>query len=231
MRYKEWKKYYKQILDEFCFSIEKDLESARELDELLKIREKINIEILRIFIEGKDVVIFGSGPSLKRSIKKYIDFFIDKVLIAADGATSALMEFCIVPDIIVSDLDGRIFDQVKANERGSLIVIHAHGDNLELIKNNFYKFSNRVLGTTQADPSKFKNLYNFGGFTDGDRAVFLAEHFNAKNIYLIGFDFGGRIGKYSFAKKKDIDKKLKKLKWAKFFIDELNKEKQNIIYL
>ena len=39
-----------------------------------------------------------------------------------------------------------------------------------------------------------KNVYNFGGFTDGDRSVFWAEEFGAKEIILIGMDFGIHIG-------------------------------------
>ena len=75
----------------------------------------------------------------------------------------------------------------------------------------FTKFQNKI-GTTQTD--KFGKLENFGGFTDGDRCVFLAETFKPKKIILFGMDFGNKIGKYS--KKKVIDKKtkLKKLEYG-----------------
>ncbi len=231
MNYSDWEKIYKKILKDFNFSKERDIQSAQVLDEFLQIRNKINILSLRRFIETKDVVVFGSGPSLEKAVCKNMDFYMSKILISADGATSALIENCIFPDIILSDLDGKISDQVVANKKGSLIIIHAHGDNIKKIKDNFYKFGEKILGTTQSDPSQFKNLYNFGGFTDGDRAIFLANHFNAKKIYLIGFDFDGNIGKYSFAEKKDKKQKLKKLEWAKYLIDMLNKEKQNIVFL
>jgi len=231
MNYADWQNIYYKILKDFNFSKEKDIESAKILDEFLQIRNKINILSLKKFIESEEVVVFGSGPSLEKSVCENIDLYIDKILISADGATSALIENCIFPDIILSDLDGKISDQVMSNKKGSLIIIHAHGDNIEKIKDNFYKFEEKILGTTQADPSQFKNLYNFGGFTDGDRAIFLANHFNAKKIYLIGFDFDGNIGKYSFAEKKDKKQKLKKLEWAKYLIDMLNEEKQNIVFL
>jgi len=51
------------------------------------------------------------------------------------------------------------------------------------------------IGTTQLKP--FGKLHNFGGFTDGDRAVCLAEHFKAGLIILAGMDFEGEIGEYS----------------------------------
>ena len=44
------------------------------------------------------------------------------------------------------------------------------------------------IGTTQTNP--FNKIQNFGGFTDGDRGVFLASHFDAKKIILFGMDFG-----------------------------------------
>ena len=69
------------------------------------------------------------------------------------------------------------------------------------------------IGTTQTEP--FNKIQNFGGFTDGDRGVFLASHFKAKRIILFGMDFGRRIGKFSNTKKSDRDTKLKKLKIGK----------------
>ena len=93
------------------------------------------------------------------------------------------------------------------------------------------KFEGGTIGTTQIDPSDFKNLYNFGGFTDGDRAVFLASHFKAKKIFLIGFDFDGKMGKYSFSENKDIAMKIRKLKWCEELIKHLEKENNNIQFL
>jgi len=231
MNYSDWESIYKKILKDFNFSQEKDIESAKVLDEFLQIRDKINISSLAKFIEGKEVVVFGSGPSLEDMICKNVDLYVDKILISADGATSALKENCIFPDIITTDLDGRISDQIEANNNGSMLVFHAHGDNIDNIKNNFYRFKEKIIGTTQTDPTQFKNLFNFGGFTDGDRAVFLANHFNAKKIYLIGFDFDGSIGKYSFADKKDKEQKIRKLEWAKKLIDMLNNDSQNIEHI
>lgn len=232
MKYITWEVYYKQILKDFNFSKKKDIESAQVLNSLLEKRSRmINIDSVKNFMENKEIVIFGAGPSLEKSIYKYLDFFIDKILISADGATTALIKNCLLPDFIVTDLDGDISDQIYANKNGSIIVIHAHGDNIQVIKKYLSEFNNRVIGTTQTDPSMFKNLYNFGGFTDGDRSVFFAEHFKVKKIYLIGFDFHGEIGEYSFPSKKDKKQKIKKLRWCKHLIESLNKKHRNITFL
>ena len=116
------------------------------------------------------------------------------VLVAADGATTAMIEEKIVPDIIVTDLDGTIDDILAANLKGANIVVHAHGDNSDKITTITPFFTN-VLGTTQAQP--VGNVYNFGGFTDGDRAIFLSVALDASEITLAGMDFGDTVTKYS----------------------------------
>ena len=225
-----WEPFYKKILADFNFSIEKDKQSAYLLNELLQ-KKPAAINKLNDLIDGKEVYVFGAGPSLESSIIKHKNRFTKSVIVAADGATSALMKHNIVPDVVVTDLDGNMPDQQQANSEGSLIVIHAHGDNIEQIKTETPNFKGDIIGTTQTDPQFYSNLYNFGGFTDGDRAVFLANHFHAKNIWLLGFDFSDKIGNYSFAEHKNKEIKLKKLQWCKYLIDILQKDNPNIYYL
>ena len=74
------------------------------------------------------------------------------------------------------------------------------------------KLQSNIWGTTQNYFSS--ELFNFGGFTDGDRAIFLAFYFQAPIIGLIGFDFGKKIGKYSLSHPKIVkDFAKKKLKF------------------
>ena len=166
-------------------------------------------------------IVFGAGPSLKEHIKKIKENYdlIDYVLIAADGATTALVEEKIVPDIIATDLDGKINDILYANAHGASLVIHGHGNNMDAVR-NYTPFFDNVLGTTQAQ--SHGNLYNFGGFTDGDRAMFLAIALGASELTLAGMDFGDVVTKYSrpniaeeTAKADEI--KTKKLKYAELF--------------
>ncbi|MDD4249345.1 MAG: DUF115 domain-containing protein, partial [Methanosarcina sp.] len=65
----------------------------------------------------------------------------------------------------------------------------------------------RFIATTQARP--FDQVYNFGGFSDGDRCVFVAREFGAKSIRLAGFDFEDPLVNPI---------KKKKLNWAKELI-------------
>jgi hypothetical protein len=147
-------------------------------------------------IRGKPVLIFGAGPSLEKSLKEIIalglhDYF---VVIAADGATTALLEHNIIPDVVVTDLDGRVEDLLKADRLGAIMVVHAHSDNVKALREYVPRLT-KVVGTTQVE--ELPNIYNFGGFTDGDRAAFLAEEMGARAIVLAGMDLGQIVGKYS----------------------------------
>ena len=74
----------------------------------------------------------------------------------------------------------------------------------------------------QHNQHPFDKIKNFGGFTDGDRGVFLANHFEAKKIILFGMDFGERIGKYSKTKKSERKIKLMKLKKGESLLEWLS---------
>ncbi len=211
MKFEEWEPVYELVLKDMNFERLYDERAALILSKLLEIKarrkmpEVIEIDILRNAISGKDILVCGKAPKLANEIKN-VDFK-KYVTIAADGATSILMKNCVVPDIIVTDLDGNMEDEVRANEQGTIMVVHAHGDNMDALSEEVPRLK-RVIGTTQSKP--FDNVYNFGGFTDGDRCVFLAQEFGARSITLIGFDF------------KDTNVtplKKKKLVWAEKLIN------------
>jgi len=229
MDFKKWEIYYRKILEDFSFSAENDEKSAVILNQILENKKILSLKKIEKLIKNNEIIVFGGGPSLKKSYEKHIDFIKNKIKITADGATTLLIENDIYPDIVVTDLDGRIQDQLKANKKGSIVVIHAHGDNIKNIKKIVPNFTGHLIGTTQTNPKKYFNLHNFGGFTDGDRAVFLADHFKAKKIFLIGFDFDGKIGRYSFTKNFKI--KNRKLEWCKFFIEKIMEKNKNIEFL
>ena len=197
MEFGLWEKYYTVILDDFGFSRENDEESAKLLDEILSTEGCLTLNDLSKIVGFSDkFIVFGAGPSIKEHIQMLkADYDLkDYVLVAADGATTAMIEEKLVPDIVATDLDGNIDDILLANIRGANIAIHAHGDNIDRIA-SMTSFFNNVLGTTQAQP--VGNLYNFGGFTDGDRAIFLSVALGASEITLAGMDFGDVVTKYS----------------------------------
>ena len=199
-----WKKRYFSILQELNYSEKKDKESALILDSILKKTD--TIKKVRKLIEGKTIFVIGSGPSLSSAIPK-LKKLEKSIKIAADSSLKPLVDNGIIPDIIVTDLDGNEDAIKKISKTKSIFVIHAHGDNIEKLQ--MVKKMKNCIGTTQTNP--FNKVQNFGGFTDGDRGVFLASYFNAKKIILFGMDFGNQIGKFSNTKKSDREIKLKKL--------------------
>ena len=237
MEFGLWEKYYTEILEDFGFSRENDEESAKLLDEILSTEGCLTLDDLSEIVGFSDkFIVFGAGPSLKEHVTFFKENYDlrDYVLVAADGATTALIEQKIAPDIVATDLDGNLDDILLANFRGANVVIHAHGDNIDKIA-KLTPFFTSVLGTTQAQP--VGNLYNFGGFTDGDRALFLAVALGASEITLAGMDFGDIVTKYSrpnieteLAKADEFKKK--KLKYAEMFtqwiIDNENVEITNL---
>lgn len=214
MKYSDWDPIYKAILVDFGFEQEKDDEAAEVASELIA-RKREGIETVRQEVErrikGKIALICGNAPCLERDIreKKFDDLSRDLIVIAADGATSVLLRNAIIPELVVSDLDGNIADILYANRLGAIIVVHAHGDNIAMLKKVLPVLNENVICTTQSKP--IHNVFNFGGFTDGDRCVFLATEFGADKIELIGFDF----------EDEEVSaKKKKKLKWAKRLIGD-----------
>ncbi|UCD93262.1 MAG: DUF115 domain-containing protein [Methanobacteriota archaeon] len=212
MLYNEWKDYYHLILKDFGFDRGRDETSARLLSDLLR-GEATSPEELEGLFKGKTVTVAGDGPNLPRELDD-----VRGVLIAADEATSVLLENGMTPNVVMTDLDGKMEDLVKANEMGAIVIIHAHGDNQDMIKKFAGRFRGRVMGTTQSVP--FDQIHNFGGFTDGDRGVFLADHFEASEIRLVGFDFDN-----PREKGKDIEIKKRKLNWAFVLVSKLPSEK------
>ena len=223
MTIKGWESKYREILKDFGYSRKKDIQSCKLLDSLLP--KKTRIAEIKDLIEKKPVFVVGAGPSLPSSIsilKKHKK--ITKIV--ADGATKAIIENGLKPDIVVTDLDGDIKSLKKAGRTNTIMVVHAHGDNSEKI--HFVKNFKNCIGTTQTKP--LGKIHNFGGFTDGDRCVFLANHFKAKKIILLGMDFGTRIGKYSKTRVISRTTKIKKLRRGKKLLEWLAKKSESQLY-
>jgi hypothetical protein len=207
MRLESWVPLYLAILEDFGFSRSRDEEAAELLRELLQGREN-TLLAAEALLSGRRAVVCGNAPCLSRVLEDMRDGEMDNaVFLAADGATVSLLDHGILPAIVVTDLDGPFSAILKANKLGSIVVVHAHGDNLEALK-RYVPLLDRVIGTAQCRPPE--GLYNFGGFTDGDRAVFLAREMGAASIELVGFDFEDQ---------SVTPRKKKKLAWAKKLID------------
>jgi uncharacterized Rossmann fold enzyme len=207
MDFISWQPIYEEILQDLGFSRAEDERAALLLSHLLEGKISPGPDALKRAISGKNVLVCGNGPNLvedlgRLDLERY-------VIIAADGATTIVMDTGRIPDIIVTDLDGDVEREIEASEQGSLVVVHAHGDNISKLLRYVPQLKN-IIGSTQAVP--LQNVFNFGGFTDGDRAVHVAIEFGAGAIELAGFFFDDPVVSPA---------KSKKLKWARSLISSL----------
>ena len=152
-----WEERYFSILKELNYSEKKDKESAIILDLILKKND--TTKKIRKLIQGKTVFVIGSGPSLSIAIPK-LKKLKKSIKIAADSSLKPLIDNGIIPDIIVTDLDGNEDAIKKMSKTKSIFVIHAHGDNIEKLQ--MVKKIKNCIGTTQTNP--FNKIQNFGRF-------------------------------------------------------------------
>ncbi|MCL7412720.1 MAG: DUF115 domain-containing protein [ANME-2 cluster archaeon] len=207
MKFEDWEPIYRKIITDMGYDRARDEQAAKLLSELLFSLEPSRIapvSILTELVQGKDILVCGNAPSLTDELAD-----VDPsgyCIIAADGAAAHIMDAGLVPHIIVTDLDGAVDSEMEASNRGAVMVVHAHGDNIDTVHAIVPRLYH-IIGSTQASP--LENVYNFGGFTDGDRCVFLAVEFNAASMTLIGFDFHDT---------KVTSMKARKLDWARRLI-------------
>jgi len=204
MEWAVWRPLYLQIIDDLGYDIQADVESAEKLS---KIVENKRIPNFCTIVEklGQHVSIIGASHSLENDIGR---LSAEETIISAGSATARLIKIGVMPDVLVTDLDGDIEYEIEAIENGALAFIHAHGDNMSVIKTVIPKLTTPFVPTVQCKP--FGNVYNFGGFTDGDRSVLIALHFGVEHIRTIAWDLSRPYPKEG----RDPLTKLKKLNWA-----------------
>lgn len=184
MDFAEWDPVYEQILDSFGYD--------RTRDE--RVRDRLHTMFDEPFdrsripsIASSTVAIAGGGPSVTTDSSVAVARDADFVF-AASTAVDRLTDRGVRVDCMVTDLDKNPETVIERTQFGLPVVVHAHGDNEPLIDSVVPRCSLEwVLPTTQAEPTSI--VENFGGFTDGDRAAFLADAFGATRLRFVGWDF------------------------------------------
>ena len=217
-----------EVRQSFGWSEADDADSAIRLQQYLKEhihwaplnREKTFDEVKKQLLNAERVVVIGAAVE-DDEIKIFNQ--PGDVFIAADGAVGAVENYAQLA-CVVSDLDGGTYLDIAAS-KGQTIVVHAHGDNLLqwqqtlALWEQYPSVPSLILSHQITTP--VPGMHNFGGFTDGDRALCLALSLGVmpEKIQLIGFSIN-RIGQWSGIT--DAGKKLKKLRWMERIVSELN---------
>ena len=196
MRWVEWQPIYLDIVDKLNLNPSSDRQATRLLTELLReTNPNLLLQDLEQRIKGKTVVICGAGPSLETHLQSLgVGIGFKPIFVAADGAVSALLNLDLECSVLVTDLDGNLDDIREATKKKSLTIVHAHGDNMDKIR-EIVPSLGPVLGSTQVEPTN--RAFLWGGFTDGDRACYIGTAYSPQRIVLAGMDFGRTVGKWS----------------------------------
>jgi 2-amino-4-hydroxy-6-hydroxymethyldihydropteridine diphosphokinase len=189
VEFADWEPEYERIRRRFRFPPEREARAADRLEALLPADARRSpIDRVRARLEGRDAVVVGLAPGAgPPPLWRLPADGPAPAVVAADGAAAVCLNAAIVPTVIATDLDGPVPAEVAANHRGSLVVVHAHGDNLPALEAWVPEFPGELAGSWAGRPRPA--LLDVGGFTDGDRAAFLAEHVGARRVLLWGFDF------------------------------------------
>jgi Uncharacterized Rossmann fold enzyme len=210
--FQEWEPVYEAMLADFGFDRAAD-EQARD----------VAVDLADSFDRGRldslnraTVAIVGAAPSLSADIDTFDPTSVDAVF-AASTAADVLLDADIEVELMVTDLDKNTATARDLTQRGTPVAAHAHGDNIPALKEWLPQFeSEQTLVTTQAAPSG--PVANFGGFTDGDRAAFLAHAFGAAELRFLGWDFDDPA----------VDPlKARKLRWAEHLLYWLERRRDD----
>lgn len=215
MEWTAWEPTYRAICAQFGYREEDDRAAARGLRPLVPATSRFRDLGVQVR-NRRDVAVVGAGPSLARIPPAVL---AGRVVVACDGAAGWLREGGVVPHVVVTDLDGAPEDLEWAAAQGSAMVVHAHGDNRDAIRELAPRLGPQLYGTYQCTPEPaLEPMRNVGGFTDGDRAVLLCEELGARSVLLFGFDFGAPPSRYSH--RWDPATKPAKLAWAERIVGE-----------
>ena len=128
MEFSDWEPHYREILAYFGFSREDDEAAARILDAILP---RDDLPLLAKLTSGNDITVCGNAPCLKRELDRISE---TSRVFAADAAADVLIGHGIRPDAVFTDLDGADDLLLEMNGAGTIVVVHAHGDNIPLLK-------------------------------------------------------------------------------------------------
>ena len=197
MKYETFEPMYAAILSDFGFERAAD-ERARDV--AAELATPFPLDGLGDW-RGATVAVAGAAPRLVDDVDIARDA---DVVVAASTAADVLRDRGVAVDCMVTDLDKNPETAAALTREGVPVAAHAHGDNVPAVREWLPRFADEwTLATTQAAPTG--PVANAGGFTDGDRAAFLADHVGAGRLVFPGWAFDDP----------DVDPmKARKLDWA-----------------
>ncbi len=182
MQYEEWQPAYEAILAAFGYGEAGDRRGRDAL--LAALGDGRPLAVGDLALSGT-VAVCGAGPSLAEDLP--VPRRADAV-VAASTAVDVLRDAGVAVDCMVTDLDKNPDTTRELAAAGTPVAVHGHGDNVDAVRRVVPQLETAaVLPTTQTEPRP--PAVNPGGFTDGDRAAFLADACGADRLVFAGWDF------------------------------------------
>jgi uncharacterized Rossmann fold enzyme len=196
MEFEEWGPVYEAIRADFGYDRGADERARDALADLCG-----QATAPEPAVADATVAVAGAGPSLPAECERAA---AAEAVFAASSAADTLAAHGVRADLVVTDLDKTPESAVALSREGTPIAVHAHGDNVAALREHVPEMApGTVLPTTQVEPRP--PVRNYGGFTDGDRAAFLADHLGAAALSFPGWDLDDP----------DVSpEKRRKLRWA-----------------
>lgn len=181
MPFVEWDPVYRRICRDFGFDRAADERARDAVARWMRGTDRPALSLL----SGASVAIVAPGPHLLRDLPPVYEA---DAVVGVSAAVDHLERVGIEVDVMVTDLDSNPETAVRLSHEGVPVVVHAHGDNVDLIERVLPRVDREwVIATTQAAP--VSTVANFGGFTDGDRAAYLADAHGARALRFPGWLF------------------------------------------
>jgi len=179
MEFDTWEPAYEAILADFGFDRTGD-ETAR--DWLAERAEPFEMRRLSALADAR-VAVAGGAASLREELEVCREA---DAVVAASAAAEVCREAGVAVDLMVTDLDKTPETAVELTHEGTPVAVAAHGDNRPALEAYVPRMDREwMLATTQAAPRG--PVINVGGFTDGDRAAFLADEAGAAALSFPGW--------------------------------------------
>jgi hypothetical protein len=147
----------------------------------------LNISKIYNFLENKEILFLGAGPSLEKNLD-FVNTNKNKFILVVVAATLKILETKkIIPDIIIT-IDGQQIISEQFNVHKSMyensIILSSTKLDFEIYK----ILKNTKLFFFQNSLNLFKELGFITGVTVGDIGIDLLLRFGVKNLYLLGID-------------------------------------------
>jgi 2-amino-4-hydroxy-6-hydroxymethyldihydropteridine diphosphokinase len=220
VRYDRWAPRYEAIRADFGFPFSEEERAAATLARLLPPEARVDpLAQVASRLARRDAIVVGLAPGAgPPPVWRLPPSTPPPAVVAADGAVRPCLNAGLVPAVVATDLDGPVPAEIEANGRGALVVVHAHGDNVPALERWVPEFPGPVVGSWAGPPRD--GLLDVGGFTDGDRAAYLAEEVGARRILLWGFDAHAVDEPDASAR----ERKRRKLAWTVRLLEELARD-------